>query len=904
MKKSISIIVLVIVFCISASSQPGSIDPSFGKSGKLFFNFSNANSNNETGKKVFPLPDGKTIVAFSAGISIMTTRLLADGNTDTTYGNNGYSDFLPIRAVNAEMQPDGKIILVGFKFVMHVGYGSNYIAVGRLTADGKTDKTFNKDGFLVLNDYSATYGSVFTVQSDGKLLIGGQYEVSGSPPSIGTFLIRFNDDGSFDPTFGDNGVTKTSFPGTSYANFISLLINSENQITAIGTFKNSSFLDQCFLARYNSDGSLDTGFGVEGIKSLEFNLGTNLSVTLSAAALQTDEKILVEGNASDYSIYPYIIIGFVARLLPDGSLDSSFNGDGISTIDFYPMSIALQNSGKILLTGNGIVDNSLFVERLNSDGTIDTIFGNSGSIKPDINGNIISQGYILSATGSIFVTGSSYLSSGNSDCVVLKYNADGEPDTSFSTDGITTIFLEGGLSEVKGLFKLADGKLFCVGNESDQNFNSKVAFAKFLPDGSFDSSFGTDGRIITSLHNTGPSKIQQDGKILVASTENYIPKLSRFDDNGNLDLSFADSGLLSLPSLSDYNISNILSIEVQNDKKILALTLIISTVNFIEYSLAIYRFNQDGTPDAGFANNGIQIFPAGYLDYTGYKAFADAKILIRTDQKINVVGILLKQPSWSQTDKNLYIARLNSDGSFDTNFDGDGILISTFVYEWALSALVQGDNKIIVNVSNQLLRFDENGIPDIGFGTNGTVDYIDFGGTNSKIALQVDGKILKIGYSNYLGNLLYRFNSDGTVDTTFGNNGYVRFFDDIVYGYLTNILVSDNKVYAYGYANSPIQKAAIEAISLSDNLSISLQAKESNIKVWPNPSNQHFILKMNSNSNKPIELRVYDMVGRQAYSIKGPANRQYQFGGSFISGIYMVEVRQGGNRSTVKLIKQ
>jgi hypothetical protein len=77
-----------------------------------------------------------------------------------------------------------------------------------------------------------------------------------------------------------------------------------------------------------------------------------------------------------------------------------------------------------------------------------------------------------------------------------------------------------------------------------------------------------------------------------------------------------------------------------------------------------------------------------------------------------------------------------------------------------------------------------------------------------------------------------------------------------------------------------------------------------NISVSPNPSNNQFTINIESSSNETVELKVYDISGRVVYSARGNANRQYQFGNNFISGAYVAEIRQGANRSTVKLIKQ
>jgi len=904
MKKFISLSTLVLICCMSALSQPGSLDLSFGKEGKLLFNFSNENSNVESGKKVFALPDGKIIVAFTARLAIMTKRLLADGSIDTTYGNHGYSDVLPIRGSNAEIQSDGKIVIVGSKFLDFGGSGSSFIALGRLTAEGKIDNSFDEDGIKVLTNYGdmASVGLVPISIKDGKILIVNQYQENAPPYNNGILLIRFNSDGSFDPTFGDQGIAKVAFPDCNSPRFCSILIDTENKIIGVGSYRDASWVDQQFMAKFNSNGSLNADFGINGFKALDFNFNANLNIYLKTATLLSDEKLLVAGFTIDNSIYPSVINIFTSRLMPNGSLDSSYYISGISA-QGGDISIGVQKSGKTLLSSG-----SASLMRFNADGTSDTLFGDHGKIESMIDGNNIYDGSLTVASpNEIFVTGSFYSSQNNSNCVVIKYDTLGIPDSSFSATGMANVFIEGSISNATSLYSGPDGKLLCVGSS---NYN--IALAKFSKSGTVDPTFGSNGKITTSLVNTGPSVIQPDGKLLVAANEFNNLRLIRFDNSGNFDVSFADSGKIALPTLPDYMLWNIVSIAMQGHEKILVLAIAHSLVNFREYSLILSRFYINGTLDNSFANNGMQLLPAGtwVVGCSGsnciydYKSFTDARILVRDDSKINITGSLANDPSSPSGYINLFLARLNADGSFDTNFDTDGTIVSSFFLHdmYNLRALIQKDNKIIVGSGFDLMRLNENGIIDNSFSISGNPESDFFG---KDIALQEDGKILRIGFLHSSRNRLYRYNSTGSVDTTFGNKGYVEFFRSFEDGYLTNLLINDNKVYACGEIYSPFQTALIEAVKLSDSQNSTSPVEfANNLTVSPNPSKNEFILKIESHNNEPIELKVYDMVGRKVYSTKGPADRQYNFGGSFSEGIYMAEVMLEGKRLMVKLIKQ
>lgn len=820
MKKLITCLFILVVINITANGQPGSLDPSFGKGGKVYFNYSTSDdANYKVGEKVFELSDGKVLVVFAAGINYMATRLLADGNIDRTYGNNGYSDILPFRADNAIIQSNGKIVISGSKLVTRPDGGeSRIIILGRLGANGNIDSAFGSNGLLFLNNYfDLATTRPMVIQNDEKIIVELQTTIYSPNAVYSIVLIRLNPDGSFDNSFGNGGIASNSLSDLANSpNFVSLSINNENKIIAVGAlYDYTTGQNSTVIIRFDNNGSLDNSFGTNGKQVVNLNPNSNINFTLKSSALQTDGKIVVAGYIIDYSTYPYKFSFFVARFLNDGTLDNSFNGTGSNSADvtgYGANSVAIQNDGKILLSGDGIV-----TARYNTDGTIDGNFGTGGKIIFNINGNNYNNANCLSVTNTdkILITGGE--NSTPYDCFVVKYNSNGDADNTFSGGGLVAIPLEGGQSDLHNLFKLPDGELLGVGTEVGSN-SSQISFAKLLLNGTPDNSYGLNGKKVvaaSSAYYFGCSQMQQDGKILVASSG--ISNILRFDNNGNPDPTFSVGGILTLPSIQNYYIQSILSIATQGNGKILVLASITSLTVYNEISFALYCFNQNGTPDLSFGVNGVTLLLAPPL--AGYyvsqpRAFSDGKILIRNDGKIVVFGALLNQPPYSWYGITLYLARLNSDGSFDNSFGPGGTLLGGFLYDPNISGIILGDNKLLVNSGYTLMKFNEDGSPDNSFGTGGSLNTTTMG-SYSNIKLQQDGKILKIGATSPGAYLLSRFNADGSVDTDFGDNGNVVVSKDISeIGLINNLFVDDKRAYAFGYDYVPFQSAAILAYKL------------------------------------------------------------------------------------------
>ncbi len=215
----------------------------------------------------------------------------------------------------------------------------------------------------------------------------------------------------------------------------------------------------------------------------------------SGVTLQGDGKIVVAGNATRDPGEHFAL----ARYNPNGSLDTSFSGDGKQTTDFGGFGqdgatgVALQGNGKIVAVGStGRHPSSDFaLARYNPDGSLDTSFSGDGRQTTDFGGLDTATGVALQGDGKIVVVGRGDAR----DFALARYNPDGSLDTSFSGDGKQTTDFFGGIDEATGVALQGDGKMVVVGRARRRDF----ALARYNPNGSLDTSFSGDGKQTTDF---------------------------------------------------------------------------------------------------------------------------------------------------------------------------------------------------------------------------------------------------------------------------------------------------------------------------------------------------------------------------------------------------------------------
>jgi uncharacterized delta-60 repeat protein len=353
-------------------------------------------------------------------------------------------------------------------------------------APGELDPSFDGDG-VVLTDFGATTERAVdtAIQSDGKIVAAGE--------SGGDFaLARYNPDGSLDISFGGDGKVTTDFGGVrDIADAVA--IQSDGKIVAAGRFFPRPYSDDFALARYNSDGSLDTSFGVSG--KVITNLGG--ADVIEDVAIQSDGKIVAAG----FRLFPGWDFA-LARYNPDGSLDTSFGVNGVVITDFgstdQAVAIAIQPDGKIVATGfSGAFQpvSDFAVARYNSDGSLDTSFDADGKVTTDFGDFDQARAMALQSDGKIVAAGFTF-AAGTQDFALARYNPDGSLDTSFHFDGTVITDLGGGEAALDAM-QLPDGKIVAAGvaNVGGQDFS----LVRYSPNGFLDTSFGVNGVVLTDI---------------------------------------------------------------------------------------------------------------------------------------------------------------------------------------------------------------------------------------------------------------------------------------------------------------------------------------------------------------------------------------------------------------------
>lgn len=357
-------------------------------------------------------------------------------------------------------------------------------------------------------------GNALAIQADGKLVVLGIATV-GDYSDLA--LARYNSDGSLDLGFGVDGLVTTSV-GTYNDEGRALVIQPDGKIVITGNVRNAFGAERLFgLVRYNTDGSTDASFGTNGIVTTDFGTANDMAMSL---ALQADGKIVVGGYAGAATTADFAL----ARYNTDGALDPSFGVDGKVTTDIATnldlgVALGIQADGKILLVGaskNG-ANYDIALARYNADGSLDTGFGAGGKVLTAIGtGDDEGRALAFQPDGKILVAG--YAKSSQRDFALVRYNTDGSLDLGFGPGGhVTTDF--GDYNEAQALALQSDGRIILCGTTWNGTSND-VALARYEQDGSLDPSFGVAGKVTTAF-GTGSAlgravALQTDGRIVIA----------------------------------------------------------------------------------------------------------------------------------------------------------------------------------------------------------------------------------------------------------------------------------------------------------------------------------------------------------------------------------------------------
>ena len=258
------------------------------------------------------------------------------------------------------------------------------------------------------------------------------------------------------------------------------------------------------VVRYNADGSLDASFGGDGRVTTDFG-GFE---TASSVALQSDGKIVVAGGALSFSTVWFDFA--LVRYNIDGSLDTTFDGDGMVTTDFGGWdrvgNVTIDSDGRILVAGyTGVTASGggdFALVRYNNTGSLDATFGTGGKVITDLGGEDYDNSVVVHQGNKIVVIGETAISSsGASDFALVRYNDDGTLDSSFGVGG--QVITDFGLRDFASSATVqSDGKIIVAGwsdSSAGGSGSEDVVLVRYNTDGSLDASFGTDGKIVTDF---------------------------------------------------------------------------------------------------------------------------------------------------------------------------------------------------------------------------------------------------------------------------------------------------------------------------------------------------------------------------------------------------------------------
>jgi uncharacterized delta-60 repeat protein len=390
------------------------------------------------------------------------------------------------------------------------------------------------------------------------------------------------------------------------------------------------------------EGSLDTGFGSTGMVTTD--IGGRVDKA-NAVAIQSDGKIVVAGVSANLALANGGGDFEVVRYTSGGVLDSTFGTGGEVATDFggnndIAQAVAIQPDGKIVVAGittnSGVSD--FAVARYNSNGTLDTSFDSDGKLTTDFSGNNDdARAVAIQPDGGIVVAGVSSNVFGVGDFALARYNQNGSLDTTFDTDGRVTTDIANRNDAANAVAIQSDGEIVAAGSTDNGN-NYDFALVRYNPDGSLDTNFDGDGKVVTDIQGTADSgnalALQPDGGIVVAGSShdqyNWGYAVARYGPDGSLDSSFGGTGTVTTRVAGTTGDDFANGVAVQPDGKIVVTGDGPTPYNGIDF--ATIRYLANGVLDPDFGSSGLAITTFGQYD-----DFGNA-VAIQPDGKIVTVG--------------------------------------------------------------------------------------------------------------------------------------------------------------------------------------------------------------------------------------------------------------------------
>lgn len=390
-----------------------------------------------------------------------------DGTVVTAIAGPSFAGADYATAMAHTILPNGMIMVAG---TAHgTTFGKTDFLVARYYPDGSLDTSFGATGTTgvsIIDFGTATIDYVYglAIQADGKIVLAGT--TYDSTTSDDFALMRFHVNGTLDTSFGNGGKVRTDFGAKKQDTATGVAIQADGMIVVVGyTDIGGSTNYEFALARYNANGTLDSTFGSGG--KVKTGFATN-SDWARAVVLQADGKIIAAGGkGGDFAL---------ARYNTNGSLDTTFDGDGKASTSFGTQidtiyALRLQADGNIVAAGavndNGVGDSDIGIARYTSAGKLDTTFDGDGKLVTQVGLSESAAGVVIQADGKIVVAGTARMPDTDNDFALVRYGVNGAIDTSFGKNGVVTTPTPGTNGSIGsiayGLALDGDGKFVVVG---------------------------------------------------------------------------------------------------------------------------------------------------------------------------------------------------------------------------------------------------------------------------------------------------------------------------------------------------------------------------------------------------------------------------------------------------------
>jgi uncharacterized delta-60 repeat protein len=820
----------------------GDLDTGFATTGKAQFNFQTVTVPSDS-RAIIRQPSGKLVIAGGSNNGIykdyLLLRLNTNGTLDPSFGtasfglagvtvvDMGFDDHINGLAQNST----GSRICGG-------GISNFDFGVACFTTDGQLDTSFNAagtKGFFKSNAPGSGGGGRIlgmTFDRSDRLVVIGY---APGPATRDVFLHRFNTDGTDDNTFGTNGWARIDVNGGSDRGFDVAVLKgasaATDQLVAVGT--NGS---HPFIAVLNANGALDTSShaltGTTGI----FNPAANPQghTIFEGVAVDSSNNIYVTGQGPSppgggFFVEKYNLAN-AAAVAQTANLGTTGNDVGMRV-----RIATVAGNERVYASGTTSGGTDFEVARMTLGLAIEFQTGTNLSSGSDFAYDIA----VDPVTGYMTATG---VTTGNANTVgVARYNPSGNLDTGFNGTGTFYAAIQGGSGDFAAAFAVqSDGKAILAGTTTNSSSDYDLLVTRLNTDGTRDTAgwasatngWDTRGFGVGSAEQMNPGGVAIDGngKAVVVGTSNGYFAV-RYNTNGTLDTSFDTDGIVN-GNWGPNSEGKVVAIDSSNN---VIVGGDISLNGDFKFSRLLAA---SGAVDAAFGASGTAT-----VDIAAGKSDVLKAIAIDPSGKIVAAGECFNASSFGK----MCLARLNSNGSLDTSFNTTGkVFLSSLsgndTFDIRSLQLLPDldtpsatDYKIVVagqfvqSSPSQAMwlsaRFNMDGSLDTSFNSTGYKTLVPgfdtstppkpYVGSANSVALQYDEKLVVVGESAQPDPLnaccflnrritLARLNWDGSLDTTYGTNGftYTSYASDPTEAY---------QVYVYPQSNASLKGRALLA---------------------------------------------------------------------------------------------